>query len=167
MDSKLEQPGRTYRYYDLIMASFVCVLLCANLVGVSKAVTIGGFTFGAGNIFSITYAQSTGLLYVGQNNTITVMTTGGAIVGGFGTNGGGPVRSLAYDASDNSLWYLSFDGSLALQTDILGNLLQRDVVNLGGNYWGGEIAPNPVPEPASFAVLGLGALALLRRRKKA
>ncbi len=43
--------GRTYRYYDLIMASFVCVLLCANLVGVSKAVTIGGFTFGAGNVF--------------------------------------------------------------------------------------------------------------------
>ena len=44
--------GRTYRYYDLIMASFVCVLLCANLVGVSKAVQIGGFTFGAGNVFS-------------------------------------------------------------------------------------------------------------------
>ena len=43
--------GRTYRYYDLIMAAFVCVLLCANLIGVSKAVTIGGFTFGAGNLF--------------------------------------------------------------------------------------------------------------------
>ncbi len=42
---------RTYRYYDLIMASFVCVLLCANLVGVSKAVEIHGFTFGAGNLF--------------------------------------------------------------------------------------------------------------------
>ena len=45
------QPARTYRYYDLIMAAFVCVLLCANLVGVSKAVQIGGFTFGAGNVF--------------------------------------------------------------------------------------------------------------------
>jgi queuosine precursor transporter len=43
--------GRTYRYYDLIMAAFVCVLLCANLIGVSKAVTISGFTFGAGNLF--------------------------------------------------------------------------------------------------------------------
>jgi uncharacterized integral membrane protein (TIGR00697 family) len=43
--------GRTYRYYDLIMAAFVCVLLCANLIGVSKAVTIHGFTFGAGNFF--------------------------------------------------------------------------------------------------------------------
>ena len=44
-------PPRTYRYYDLLMAAFVAVLLCANLVGVSKAVTIGGFTFGAGNVF--------------------------------------------------------------------------------------------------------------------
>jgi len=43
--------ARHYRYYDLLMAAFVCVLLCANLVGVSKAVTIAGFTFGAGNFF--------------------------------------------------------------------------------------------------------------------
>ena len=42
---------RTYRYYDLIMAAFVTVLLCSNLIGVSKAVTIGGLTFGAGNLF--------------------------------------------------------------------------------------------------------------------
>lgn len=43
--------GRTYRYYDLIMASFVCVLLCANLIGVQKVAQIGPFTFGAGNLF--------------------------------------------------------------------------------------------------------------------
>jgi uncharacterized integral membrane protein (TIGR00697 family) len=46
---------RSYRYYDLIMASFVCVLLCANLIGVSKVtqVTLFGrdFVFGAGNLF--------------------------------------------------------------------------------------------------------------------
>ena len=30
----------------------------------------------------------------------------------------------------------------------------------------GKITPGPVPEPASLATLGLGALALLRRRKK-
>lgn len=43
--------GRTYRYYDLIMAAFVCVLLCSNLIGVSKVAQIGGFAFGAGNLF--------------------------------------------------------------------------------------------------------------------
>ncbi len=42
---------RSYRYYDLIMAGFVTVLLCSNLIGVSKVVTIAGFTFGGGNLF--------------------------------------------------------------------------------------------------------------------
>lgn len=46
---------RNYRYFDLIMAAFVCVLLCANLIGVSKVtqVTLLGttFAFGAGNLF--------------------------------------------------------------------------------------------------------------------
>jgi uncharacterized integral membrane protein (TIGR00697 family) len=49
------QAERSYRYYDLIMAAFVCVLLCANLIGVSKAthVVLFGhdFAFGAGNLF--------------------------------------------------------------------------------------------------------------------
>ncbi|MEY4631650.1 MAG: hypothetical protein RIQ81_1770 [Pseudomonadota bacterium] len=42
---------RNYKYYDLIMAAFVTVLLCANLIGVSKVVTLGGLTFGGGNLF--------------------------------------------------------------------------------------------------------------------
>ena len=46
---------RSYRYYDLIMAAFVCVLLCANLIGVSKITQVsvlgGTFVFGAGNLF--------------------------------------------------------------------------------------------------------------------
>jgi uncharacterized integral membrane protein (TIGR00697 family) len=51
----VDVPPRTYKYYDLIMASFVCVLLCANLIGVSKVTRVSvlghGFTFGAGNLF--------------------------------------------------------------------------------------------------------------------
>lgn len=42
---------RTYKYYDLIMAAFVTVLLCSNLIGASKVTTIAGFTFGAGVFF--------------------------------------------------------------------------------------------------------------------
>jgi uncharacterized integral membrane protein (TIGR00697 family) len=46
---------RVYKYYDLIMASFVCVLLCANLIGTSKVATVTLFgqeiRFGAGNLF--------------------------------------------------------------------------------------------------------------------
>jgi hypothetical protein len=32
--------GRTYKYYDFCMAAFVCILLCANLIGPAKATTI-------------------------------------------------------------------------------------------------------------------------------
>ena len=41
----MTQP-RTYKYYDLVMAAFVTVLLCSNLIGASKITTVHGFTFG-------------------------------------------------------------------------------------------------------------------------
>ena len=49
-------PGRTYRYYDMIMAAFVTVLLCSNLIGAAKAAqvtlpVVGTVTFGAGVLF--------------------------------------------------------------------------------------------------------------------
>ena len=44
-------PSRTYRYYDLVMAAFVTVLLCANLIGASKIASVFGYTFGAGVLF--------------------------------------------------------------------------------------------------------------------
>ncbi len=48
-------PARTYRYYDLLMAAFVTVLLCSNLIAPVKVgvVTIFGaaLSFGAGNLF--------------------------------------------------------------------------------------------------------------------
>jgi uncharacterized integral membrane protein (TIGR00697 family) len=42
---------RSYRYYDLLMAAFVTVLLCANLIGASKVCRVWGLTFGAGVLF--------------------------------------------------------------------------------------------------------------------
>jgi queuosine precursor transporter len=49
-------PPRAYRYYDLIMAAFVCVLLCSNLIGPAKAAQLdlpllGTVTFGADLMF--------------------------------------------------------------------------------------------------------------------
>ena len=43
--------SRAYRYYDLVMAGFVTVLLCSNLIGPAKTCSLGGFVFGAGNLF--------------------------------------------------------------------------------------------------------------------
>lgn len=45
------QRRRVYKYYDLVMASFVTVLLCANIIGAEKVVNIYGFSFGAGVLF--------------------------------------------------------------------------------------------------------------------
>ncbi|HEX6746207.1 MAG TPA: queuosine precursor transporter [Longimicrobium sp.] len=42
---------RRYRYYDLLMAAFVTVLLCSNLIGVGKPAHVGPLTFGAGVLF--------------------------------------------------------------------------------------------------------------------
>ncbi|HLS97328.1 MAG: queuosine precursor transporter [Porticoccaceae bacterium] len=53
--------GRHFRYYDLIMAAFVAVLLCSNLIGPAKICEIqfpftlpligDSLSFGAGNLF--------------------------------------------------------------------------------------------------------------------
>jgi hypothetical protein len=47
---------KNFRYYDLILGAYVCVLLCANLIGPSKVTTlqvpvIGPVTFVAGVVF--------------------------------------------------------------------------------------------------------------------
>lgn len=47
----MKQSQRTYKYYDLIMAAFVTILLCSNLIGASKVANISGIAFGAGVIF--------------------------------------------------------------------------------------------------------------------
>jgi uncharacterized integral membrane protein (TIGR00697 family) len=47
---------RAYRYYDFVMAAFVCVLLCSNFIGAAKQAVIdlpwfGPTPFGAGILF--------------------------------------------------------------------------------------------------------------------
>ena len=51
MDVQVHQRGRNYRYFDLVMAGFVAVLLCSNLIGPGKTCMLFGITFGAGNMF--------------------------------------------------------------------------------------------------------------------
>src|SRR5579864_5157182 len=48
--------AKTYKYYDLLLGAYVCVLLCANLIGPSKVSTVhvpvfGDVTFVAGVLF--------------------------------------------------------------------------------------------------------------------
>lgn len=53
---KVSPMKKSYRYYDLIMAAFVTVLVCSNLIGPAKVTQIeapllGTLTFGAGVLF--------------------------------------------------------------------------------------------------------------------
>ena len=49
-------PGHSLRYYDLLVAGMVAVLLCSNLIGPAKVCElhlplVGAVSFGAGNLF--------------------------------------------------------------------------------------------------------------------
>ncbi|MBC7237326.1 MAG: queuosine precursor transporter [Chloroflexi bacterium] len=51
----IEEPRRAFRYYDLIMAGFVAVLIISNIAS-SKILLLGPFTFDGGTIlFPISY----------------------------------------------------------------------------------------------------------------
>jgi queuosine precursor transporter len=43
--------SRNYKYYDFILAGFVTILLCSNIIGAAKISQIGDFKFGAGILF--------------------------------------------------------------------------------------------------------------------
>ena len=54
--SAVAHGARSYRYYDLILGAYVCVVLCANLIGPAKVSTVhvplfGPVTFLAGVLF--------------------------------------------------------------------------------------------------------------------
>lgn len=42
---------RQFKYYDLVMAAFVAILLCSNLIGPGKVCSLFGVSFGAGVLF--------------------------------------------------------------------------------------------------------------------
>jgi len=47
----LDTARRAYKYYDLVMVSFVTILLCSSLIGVGKVCRIAGYSVGAGVFF--------------------------------------------------------------------------------------------------------------------
>jgi uncharacterized integral membrane protein (TIGR00697 family) len=52
----MDRPIGQYKYYDFVMAAFVAVILCSNLIGAAKAAQVslpwvGNITFGAGVLF--------------------------------------------------------------------------------------------------------------------
>lgn len=95
----------------------------------------------------------------------------------FDANGAVASSSVAASVSGAISLAFSPDSNEMFVASHTGNKIDRFLYNSGTSSWDFEssIATSSnmgdiqilVPEPASFAVLGLGALALLRRRKKA
>jgi len=51
VQTEADTHGQRFKYYDLCMAAFVTLLVCANVIGAAKPTTILGVTFGAGILF--------------------------------------------------------------------------------------------------------------------
>src|ERR1700743_413355 len=43
--------NKKFKYYDFVMAAFVCIMLCSNVIGAPKVFSIGQMSFGAGILF--------------------------------------------------------------------------------------------------------------------
>jgi uncharacterized integral membrane protein (TIGR00697 family) len=43
--------ARQFKYYDFVMAAFVCIMLCSNVIGAPKVFSLGPMSFGAGILF--------------------------------------------------------------------------------------------------------------------
>lgn len=54
----MEQPRRSYKYFDFVMAAFVTVLLCSNVIGATKVAALPlGWLPGASPDFSVTFGS--------------------------------------------------------------------------------------------------------------
>ncbi len=97
------------------------------------------------------------------------------LAGDFGSDDDGPLRIEAFNAAGTSLGVATAPWSAAamppfalLSLNVSG--ISRVHYSSGGQYTGStfidNVTFNPVPEPSAFAALGLGAAAMLRRRKR-
>lgn len=50
-NDRAKMTSRSYKYYDFIVAAFITVLLCSNIIGAPKVTVIAGITLGVGNFF--------------------------------------------------------------------------------------------------------------------
>jgi hypothetical protein len=167
-------------------------LVCLSAVAASNAAL--NFTFTLGTAYKTVAKPVSGTTTVTWSGTIDILLPTYDATSMFvefpGLTAGGPFLSFAgFDAG-----FLAYLGALAPGVDYSGDLFSFDVSsgNANGNYWfngtGGGLSTmaeafafgtdgvhtvkdnelfgvTVVPEPASMAVLGMGVLAVLRRRK--
>lgn len=140
-------PAQRYKYFDLVMAAFVTVLLCANIIGVSKRTEIGGFVFGTGILFFpisylfgdvltevYGYARSRRVIWAGFGALIFASIMSATVVA-MPPASGWPHQE-AYEIAFGNTWRVALASLTAFWAGEFANsfVLARMKVNTGGRW---------------------------------
>ena len=119
---------------------------------------------GTNDALGITFDSSDSTLYCLDRNAAKVShyTLSGSLLARFDVLPGS--AGLAIDL-DGTFWSLLQGSQNIKHYDHAGNYMGTFSLGTDNNILGMEIVPSAVPEPTSIAVLGLGALGLLRRKR--
>jgi hypothetical protein len=158
--------GHNYADYEIrigegVAPNLASTTLASNFTGTPTlvndgATTLSGFSSGntgaTPNAWGNVIAFQSGYVYTGGNLTIEVRHTGGDAVF--------PNLTFAEAVASTGTGY----GTEYTSVTATGNLATTGAL---AAFTMVKLSVTPVPEPATFVALGLGAAALLRRRRKA
>ncbi|MEO6787434.1 MAG: PEP-CTERM sorting domain-containing protein, partial [Chthoniobacteraceae bacterium] len=117
------------------------------------------------NPIDLVMSPSDGTLWMSAtDNLVHHVKTDGAALGSFATGLNGNFDGIALAPDNNSLYVTSDSSTAVKHFGLDGSLLGS--FNLTSPNQPGFLAVVPAPEPATFALLGLGAVFLAARRRR-